>query len=131
MKTLMIVSLVMACCATGLSAAEPKAGLPAPDPLVVQYDLNGNGKIDVSERKPYVRERARRQQEDAKRLAAVFKNVPPAVLRQVKAPDWTKAKVARYDLNQNGKIDVDEAIQERKDAIKVAEAKATQLGGKP
>ena len=117
--------------ATGLLAAEPKPTPPAPDPLVIQYDLNGNGKIDVSERKPYVRERARRRQEDAKRLAAVFKNVPPAVLRQVKAPDWTKAKIARYDLNQNGKIDVDEAIQERKDAIKAAEAKSRQSHGKP
>jgi len=61
----------------------------------------------------------------------VFKNVPPNVLRQVEPPGWTKAKLARYDLNQNGKIDVDEAILERQDALKAAEAKARQGCGKP
>jgi len=131
MKALMIASMVMRCCAAGLLAAEVKATPPAPDALVIQYDPNGNGKIDVSERKPYVRERARRQREEAKRLAAVFKNVPPNVLRQVEPPGWTKAKLARYDLNQNGKIDVDEAILERQDALKAAEAKARQGCGKP
>ncbi len=101
MKTLMIASVVMGCCATGLWATEPQAGSPAVDPLVVQYDLNGNGKIDVFECKPYVQERARRQREDAKRLAAVFTNASPEVLRQVKPPDWTKDnEAARLDQGQ-------------------------------
>ena len=72
-----------------------------------KYDTNGNGKIDVEERKGCVRERARLLQEDVRRDAALRLVTPPE-LRQwlevlrittVKSqwrddiwPDWFKSR---------------------------------------
>lgn len=95
-------------------------------PLMQKYDTNGNGKIDVEERKGYVRERAKLVREDAKREAALRPAVSPEVRLFLEPPSWTPEKVAWYDANKDGKLDLAERRQERLDAVKAAEAKFKQ-----
>jgi Ca2+-binding EF-hand superfamily protein len=90
--------------------------------LIEKYDANGNGKIDVEERKGYVRERARLLREEARRDAALRPVIPPELRPFVVLPNWTKEKVTRYDVNRNGKLDAEERRQERLDAIQAARA---------
>jgi hypothetical protein len=90
--------------------------------LIRKHDTNSNGKIDVDERKGYVRERARLLREAARRDAAQRPVIPPELRPFVALPNWTKEKVGRYDVNRNGKLDPDERRQERLDAIQTARA---------
>lgn len=88
--------------------------------VIRKYDANANGKIDVDERKGYVRERARLLREEARRAAAQRPVTPPELRPFVALPNWTKEKVTRYDNNRNGKLDPEERRQERLDAIQAA-----------
>jgi len=99
------------------------------DLLIQKCDTNGNGKIDVDERKGYIRERAKRLREDAKLEAALRPVVPPEVRLFLSPPQWTKEKVAKYDANRNGRLEPEERAQERQNAVKVAEEKFRKADG--
>lgn len=90
--------------------------------LLARFDLNGNGKIDVSERKPYVREVARRAHAEEKRLAAMRPKLSNDERLFMKPANWSPAKTAQYDANKDGKLDRDELMKERQDAAEAARA---------
>lgn len=90
--------------------------------LVARFDSNGNGKIDAKEHKAYAREVARSRDAEAKRLAAMRPSLKSDERLFVTPPDWTPEKRRQYDLNQDGKLDPEELMNERQAAAAVAKA---------
>ncbi len=125
MKTTAIYAVMVAHYA-GAFASDVQTSSAPPAPLVAKYDANGNGKIDVEDRKGYIRERAKRLREEAQREAAKRPVVPLGVRLFLEPPNWTPEKVARYDASKDGRLDLEERRQERLDAVKTAEAKFKQ-----
>ena len=81
------------------------------DPLVVKYDSNGNGKIDISERKGYVRERALMRYQERKIIATNRPKLTRQEREFYRKKKWDKETFKKYDVNKNGRLDVEERIQ--------------------
>lgn len=76
--------------------------------MVHRFDANGNGRIDVEERRGYVREVARERREAAGRLAAQRAAQGGLRLEDLKLPGPTRAQFLQHDANGNGRLDPDE-----------------------
>lgn len=90
--------------------------------LIIKYDLNHNGKIDVSERKEYVRERANLMQEFTRQESTNRTN--SAIVRTNRLGDSLfsvgsgREILAKYDVNKNGRLDKDELQNLQQDRLK-------------
>jgi len=93
-----------------------------PDPLIAKFDLNGNGKIDVNERKPYVQELSRQRREEAKAFAAQQPVLSPQERLFYHPPQLTPELIQRYDANHDGKLDSVERLKIAQDAANDAKA---------
>lgn len=92
------------------------------DPLVAKHDLNGNGKIDVNERKPYLHELSRQRREEAKAFAAQQPVLTPQERIFYRPPRLTPELIQQYDTNHNGKLDFDERLNMAHAAAEAAKA---------
>jgi EF hand len=92
------------------------------DLLVAKYDLNGNGKIDVNERKPYVQELARQRLEESKAFAAQQPMLNPQERIFYHPPRLTPELIQKYDDNHDGKLDSAERLKISQDASDAAKA---------
>jgi Ca2+-binding EF-hand superfamily protein len=90
------------------------------DPLVAKYDLNHNGKIDVSERKPYVRELSRQRREEAKAFAAQQPVLTPQERQFFHPPQLTPELIQKSDTNHDGKLETTERLKIMQDAAEAA-----------
>lgn len=92
------------------------------EPLIAKYDINKNGKIDVNERKPYVHEMSRQRREEAKTFAAQQPALSPQERMFFHPPQITPELIQKYDINHNGKLDLDERLKMSQDAADAAKA---------
>lgn len=90
------------------------------DPLVVKHDINGNGKIDVNERKAFVRERALRRRQEARQIASQRPSLSRYERLFLKPIRWDRATREKYDANKNGRLEVQERIKAMNDAADAA-----------
>jgi Ca2+-binding EF-hand superfamily protein len=90
------------------------------DPLVATFDRNGNGKIDVEERKDYVRELVRQRRAEVKELARQRPKLNHQERLFYRLPRLSPELVEKYDTNGNGKVDLPEQAQIMHDAAKEA-----------
>lgn len=90
--------------------------------LVAKHDLNGNGKIDVNERKAYLQELSYQHREEAKAFAAQ----QPVLSQQERLfyhpPKLTPELIQKYDANHDGKLDSTERLKISQDAADAAKA---------
>jgi Ca2+-binding EF-hand superfamily protein len=109
-------SLIVANCCSGTTNASPRQV----DPLVVKYDANNNGKIDINERKGYVRELASRRRAEVKAVAAQRPKLNYQERLFYRLPRLTPELIQRYDTNHNGRIDIPEQAQLQRDSGEAA-----------
>lgn len=103
-------------------ADQTNALLKEPDPLIAKFDLNGNGKIDVNERKPYVQELSRQRREEVKTFAAQQPVLSPQERIFYHPPRLTPELIQKYDGNHDGKLDSAERLKISQDASEAAKA---------
>jgi hypothetical protein len=68
--------------------------------LIEEYDVNRNGKIDIQERKPYLRKLSKIRQEESHRQVQSALHTPRV-----------EGLPAAWDTNQDGRIDANERRQ--------------------
>jgi Ca2+-binding EF-hand superfamily protein len=76
--------------------------------LVARFDANGNGRIDVEERKGYVRELARERRNAANAQAAKRAAQGGLKLEDLKPRGPTRAQIIAHDANRDSRLDPDE-----------------------
>lgn len=89
-----------------VTSAEPPTG--AHTNLIARSDANGNGRIDVEERKGYVRELARERHEAADRQAAKRAAQGGLKLEDLRRPAPTREQFRQHDANANGRLEPEE-----------------------
>jgi hypothetical protein len=101
---------------------QPATTSDAQRPLVEKHDTNGNGKIDAEEHRVFARERAKRHIADVKDLAKHRPKLGRQERMFYQLPSVTPDLVRRYDVNGNGKLDLNEKIKVQADAGEKAKA---------
>lgn len=120
MKTIRLMLIAIALLPVGTEAAATNRSPREIDPLVARFDLNENGKIDVEERRDYVREVARQRRAEVKELARQRPKLNYQERLFYRLPRLTPELIAKYDTDGNGKIDLAEQAQIMHDAAKEA-----------
>lgn len=122
MKNVSFLVVLVALFASSAFSQEKSSVETADAARVKKYDINGNGKIDVEERRDYVREIAKQRRQDAKKIAAERPKLSRQERLFYEVPGRNPQIVRQFDANKNGKLDVSEQIEAQRDAGNKARA---------
>jgi Ca2+-binding EF-hand superfamily protein len=122
MRTATVIAFAAVVVSASTCIGQTSTPQKAVDPLVVKHDVNGNGKIDVYERKPYVRDLARQRRAEARAFAAQRPVLTPQERQFLRMPRLTPALIQQYDANKNRRLDMSEHLQMQHAAADAARA---------